>query len=240
MFTCFPKLTIELRLAIWRLACYVPRELDVHVAQLESTLSEDPEDYDDEVEYVFPAERVRFSSSRAVPAILHATQEARAEALKHYTLAFQYGDVSSTIAPPKIYVNPVSDRVHFMPKKLHAFVPDEIVHALATKYSLQCLAFTYGAVQEYTRYGEPSFLITSSGTVKELTVYNDKVEFKKGELVRMQSPGPGPEKKTKLKEMKQVKQELQRAWRSPGGRFQYAPDESLWPRIILKTLLPAI
>jgi hypothetical protein len=70
-------------------------------------------------------------------------------------------------------------------------------------------------------------------------VYNDKVEFKKGELVCMQNPGRGPEKKTKLKEMNEVKRKLQRAWKSPDGRFKHAPDESLWPRILLATLLPA-
>ncbi|KAE9366645.1 hypothetical protein N431DRAFT_515140 [Stipitochalara longipes BDJ] len=76
-FTCFPKLPPELRIKIWCYACSITRNADLWVKWLS---------YDDfNCSHNLP---YYWYSSCAVPAILHANKESRAEGLKHYELSF--------------------------------------------------------------------------------------------------------------------------------------------------------
>jgi len=94
VFTCFPKLPTEIRLAIWDLASRTTRNLDV----MQNIQGQ-------ECRYYY----VRYSSKAPVPSILHTSHESRMAALKHYTLAFPFivspGVASKETKTSGIYVN---------------------------------------------------------------------------------------------------------------------------------------
>jgi hypothetical protein len=77
-FTHFPKLPPELRLKIWKEACYIPRVVDLWV--------EDPSKYEeDDWNNNDSPEPLTYVSHTRVPAVLQVSKEARAVALQHYT-----------------------------------------------------------------------------------------------------------------------------------------------------------
>ncbi|CZR67218.1 uncharacterized protein PAC_17117 [Phialocephala subalpina] len=83
MFTCFPKLPLEIRNMIWAEAAKVPRNVDVWSPTFGTmTLTSDTSD---ERVVVTP---YRFISKQTPPGILHTNQESRAISLKHFHLAF--------------------------------------------------------------------------------------------------------------------------------------------------------
>jgi hypothetical protein len=115
-FTLFPKLPIELRVKIWKLASFVQRNVIISASSL--YLSNNSK-YSKEWPYYF-------ASSSPPPAILHTTRESRTEGLKYYLLEFgtnhiggrYFGRVPSvTITiPPAIYINWEIDRLCIMDK----------------------------------------------------------------------------------------------------------------------------
>jgi hypothetical protein len=81
-FTVFPKLPVELRFKIWKLALPGTRVVAINF------------DYESET----------ITSSARIPAALHTCRESRLEALKVYKLTFGY-----LMDPGKVYFNPFSD-----------------------------------------------------------------------------------------------------------------------------------
>lgn len=85
-FTCFPKLPIELRLKIWKAACFIPRNVDIWYRNLCNVVRGDrmgtccaEHDMD------CPLYALKTQSQ---PAVLHTCRESRSEASTHYTLDF--------------------------------------------------------------------------------------------------------------------------------------------------------
>lgn len=98
-------LPIELRLRIWRIASFFPRNVDVWSNNI--FISK----HDEQQAYLVPHQMI---SRRPIPVVLHICHESRVEALKHYVLAFgTTEDVEDFVvtARPKIYINPVVDTV---------------------------------------------------------------------------------------------------------------------------------
>jgi hypothetical protein len=97
-FTLFPKLAIELRLEVWKLACFESRIVDLWTVKIPETA---PRYY-------------RYRSYSTVP-ILHTCKEAREVGLQHYSSEFgvefikSSSGTSTTIFPelaiPHIYIN---------------------------------------------------------------------------------------------------------------------------------------
>lgn len=125
VFTLFPRLPTELRLKIWKDACFEPRLIDLWFVPVELNQSIN---FDETAQpFVFR------SHSRGVPSILHTSQEARIVGLQNYSLDFDTafegelahipghvtGGTSIEItAPPQIYVNWSCDIICPMPTLL--------------------------------------------------------------------------------------------------------------------------
>lgn len=81
-FTCFNELAPELRLRIWKFACFLPRNVCVEtdkklMERLKNNLTPD-----------YWVDRVAYHSNSDPPAVLQACRESRLEAQKHYSLEF--------------------------------------------------------------------------------------------------------------------------------------------------------
>jgi hypothetical protein len=80
-FTLFPKLPIELRIKIWKMACLVPRVIDLRWC--------DVDEYSGRIfsssETHYPGE---IRSHCSPPSLLYVSSEARCSALQHYTIGF--------------------------------------------------------------------------------------------------------------------------------------------------------
>ncbi|CZR64274.1 uncharacterized protein PAC_14172 [Phialocephala subalpina] len=114
IFTCFPNLPVEIRMKIWKEACFQPRVVDSYL-----TCPGDEE----ESHYIWHLfDRDQFLTfvtitARRAPAILHTSQEARKIGLENYSLEFGRtgettvaGDTTLTLTtPPKVYINWNSD-----------------------------------------------------------------------------------------------------------------------------------
>ncbi|KAF8857016.1 hypothetical protein BDZ45DRAFT_674977 [Acephala macrosclerotiorum] len=113
-FTCFPNLPVEIRLKIWKEACFQPRVIDSYL-----TCPGDEE----ESHYIWCLfSRDQFLTfvtitARRAPEILHTSQEARKIGLENYTLEFGRtgettvagGTTLTLTTPPKVYINWNSD-----------------------------------------------------------------------------------------------------------------------------------
>ena len=77
-FAVFPKLPPEIRLNIWDHASFLPRDVDIFVVPMGNLRS-------DQMTF----NPFRLVSSKAVPAILHTSKEAREAALKRYSKYFE-------------------------------------------------------------------------------------------------------------------------------------------------------
>jgi hypothetical protein len=108
-FTPFPRLPIEIRLKIWKCACFFSRNVDIWAKDIGGIACE----YTGHVAHYF-------HSSAPAPSLLHICRESRSEALKHYQLEFGTtfdcklagtapGLTVST--PPRIYFNWAVDRI---------------------------------------------------------------------------------------------------------------------------------
>ncbi|KUJ21583.1 uncharacterized protein LY89DRAFT_681047 [Mollisia scopiformis] len=103
-FEYFPKLPYELRSMIWKIPCFVPRDVDIWMrSEGEVRLTEIPERT--------PGERFlpnSYHTKSVPPIILQVNQESRREGLRWYRLEFginmKCGGVQY-ILPPKIYIN---------------------------------------------------------------------------------------------------------------------------------------
>ncbi|CZR64804.1 uncharacterized protein PAC_14703 [Phialocephala subalpina] len=124
-FTCFPKLPLELRLKIWKDISHTPRFVDIWASYHGVLMG-----LEEENEFVC----TRHVTICSVPPVLHPSQEARREAVKHYKLSF---GISHTLhhgiqfsAPPRIYVNLESDII--CPMALLNYRPNWHVDMLKT------------------------------------------------------------------------------------------------------------
>ncbi|KAH6683058.1 hypothetical protein B0J14DRAFT_574994 [Halenospora varia] len=110
-FACFPKLPLEIRLRIWRHACYHERTvgiLPLEAFQLPFCNQLNHEDRP----YIW-----KYKSYDPVPSPLHVSKESRREALKYYSLTFSTSfniDGSTINTPPRVYVNFEADWLCFM------------------------------------------------------------------------------------------------------------------------------
>ncbi|MCJ1248771.1 hypothetical protein MMC30_005990 [Trapelia coarctata] len=95
-FTLFPALPAELRLKIWEFALPGPRVVEIK-APPPSFADRPPDSALDD-----------FTSSCAIPTLLHVNSEARGIALKHYELSFATGTF-----PPRIYFSFERDTLYF-------------------------------------------------------------------------------------------------------------------------------
>lgn len=114
-FTLFPQLPLEIRMRIWELACFFPRNVDIWVTHLpESYIREPPENYT----RGGPPTPFRYLSRSPVPAILHVCNESRTIGLNFYKLEFGSGTFElqyfTLSVKPTIYVNLSVDRICFM------------------------------------------------------------------------------------------------------------------------------
>lgn len=104
-FQNFGVLALELRLKIWELASFIPRNVDVW--NMDIFVSKG----NGEQAHLIPH---RMLSRRPPPAILHVCSESRQEALRHYILEFgAQKDAGSFVltSKPRIYINPAVDTV---------------------------------------------------------------------------------------------------------------------------------
>ncbi|KAN0102840.1 hypothetical protein V8E51_011153, partial [Hyaloscypha variabilis] len=105
VFTCFPKLPLEIRRMIWKEACSVERVLDIWPVLL---------DVEGAAKFFDSTRGIPFSykSYSTHPAILHTSRESRSTGLENYCLSFETKfdmevkgmDFKITI-PARIYVN---------------------------------------------------------------------------------------------------------------------------------------
>ncbi|KAE8447069.1 hypothetical protein EG329_011204 [Mollisiaceae sp. DMI_Dod_QoI] len=108
-FTCFPSLPSELRLKIWRLACFHGRNVDVWTYDIAFKFGDDGDERDHNY----------FTSSCPQPIVLQCCRESRIEGLKHFKLAFGVSckykvrgrPKASFSCEPKIYINWFADTV---------------------------------------------------------------------------------------------------------------------------------
>jgi hypothetical protein len=140
-----PKLPPEARLCIWKLASFLPRDLDVWIRTMDNIeLSE--------IGGTF--EPFRFVSSHPVPAILHISKEAWDIGLKHYEALFWNEREFETFTfstPDHRYCNPSSDRMYFLgPVNKDAMFQ---INACIDGYALRCLAFSARVIR-YQGTGE--------------------------------------------------------------------------------------
>ena len=104
-FARFGELPSELRLKIWKLVCFQPRNVDIFTDNLGTIRVRDDVHFDT---YKF------YSHFCSHPAVLHVCQESREEALKHYKLEFgtsHHFSIINVSTPPRIYVNFACDRL---------------------------------------------------------------------------------------------------------------------------------
>jgi hypothetical protein len=107
--TLFPKLPIEIRLKIWKIMCYIQRNVDITT---EHFIISDNENSTTDYPYFY-------KSSCPSPAVLHVSQESRSEGLKHYQLdftvkyeiCFDQTQPATVTTKPKIYFNWKVDRL---------------------------------------------------------------------------------------------------------------------------------
>jgi hypothetical protein len=106
-FASFNRLPLELRVMIWKYACFHQRNVDITASFLPDQLWENwDESYFDDVFY--------YLSLCPPPAVLHVNQESRSEGLKWYSLEFS---TQPTLSDPKyaspdhIYINWQVDRI---------------------------------------------------------------------------------------------------------------------------------
>lgn len=129
-FTCFPRMPLELRLEIWRLASCVPRTVDVWTAT---------DDFSD-CRNIFTFQRTEspkpsiYYTANAVPGILHTSREAREIGLQSYILDLgNHFETSPTLAP------------HFEVRRillrLEVVVPPQIY--INWKYDIICPRYHY-------------------------------------------------------------------------------------------------
>jgi hypothetical protein len=146
-FTVIPKLPVELRLKIWKHACYHGRNVSLWSVPLEGSIAIAGEEV-----VVKP---FKWMSHHRIPAILHACSEARVVGLQHYTLTFDsrvekqeteaIGGVKLTpTTPPRIYVNFAVDII--CPFHLEGGKADEIYKDLATK-PVKIIALSYNNIK---------------------------------------------------------------------------------------------
>ncbi|CZR60158.1 uncharacterized protein PAC_10054 [Phialocephala subalpina] len=127
MFTPFPRLPIELRLKVWKYACFKPRLIDLWFVPVAD--KRDSFKFDE-----FQQPFIYESHCRQAPAVLHTSQEARNVGLQHYSLEFgskfegqvifpmsgfenflmARGTIEVSM-PPQIYVNWACDIICPMP-----------------------------------------------------------------------------------------------------------------------------
>ncbi len=122
-FTSFPRLPLELRLAIWRFAAFEPRNVEVCTSNYCNRPSAPT--YRDGSPRLLP----HFFSTCPIPGLLHANQESREEGLKHFQAEFgnlvQLGGELWRVDPPtftfepRIYVNWKVDRICLMNYSIH-------------------------------------------------------------------------------------------------------------------------
>lgn len=123
-FTCFSKLSPELREMIWGFACSEPRVIDLWTLDLESEL-EKFEEYESPENGYWEY----FSQAERPAAVLHTSHESRTIGLKHYSLSFETSfekkigsAVIKTTTPARVYVNWAFDIVCLMPR-IHRVPP---------------------------------------------------------------------------------------------------------------------
>ncbi|KAE9375634.1 hypothetical protein N431DRAFT_437128 [Stipitochalara longipes BDJ] len=104
-FTRFGELPSEIRLKIWRHACFQPRNVDIFTDNLGTIRVSDDTQFDT---YKF------YSHFCSHPGVLHVCREAREEGLKHYKLEFgtsHHFPIINISTPPRTYVNFACDRL---------------------------------------------------------------------------------------------------------------------------------
>lgn len=79
-FECFSKLSTELRLKIWKIACFFPRNIDIWAMPISGVEGPIGKEFMSHPDRVSPS--IYWSSHNAVPALLHASSESRTEGLK--------------------------------------------------------------------------------------------------------------------------------------------------------------
>ena len=112
----FPRLPRELRNAIWMFASFIPRNVDIWACN--------PDGHYDENKGIWTqamgsgadghVNLFYYNTMCAHPAILHTSQEARAEGIKHYELSFGTRLKERNflwITPKQIYINFDADRI---------------------------------------------------------------------------------------------------------------------------------
>jgi 2EXR family len=123
-FTRFPDLPIEIRFKVWKLACFVTRNVDIATGTVGITFGEEDG----------TAARPHYYRSRCLPpALLHVCKESRQEGLKYYKLDFgvDYKVPASgrpipeltVSSPPRIYINWETHRLCVM---LPMYIDDSV------------------------------------------------------------------------------------------------------------------
>lgn len=115
-FTCFPHLHFDLRVMIWKIVCFEPRNVDIGLRYRGIIISDWPPEKNPkghpgtEPYHLLYA----YSSLCRLPPALHVNEELRTKALRWYKLEFGRevtGDGYSTSFPPKTYAKFEIDRL---------------------------------------------------------------------------------------------------------------------------------
>lgn len=146
-FHLFSKLPKELQTLIWKTVAFHERNLMIFAPSL-GWQPEDPyvsEEDMDAVEF----EAYKYISPMPIPALLHATKEARVEGLKHYSRCFNTSFLNYRFNTyPQIYLNPESDRVALL-----GLVTTDACYDFSAKvkqYEIRKLALNADLVMEIT------------------------------------------------------------------------------------------
>jgi hypothetical protein len=192
-FTPFSKLSIELRLKIWKYACFFTRNVDIWVKDfwISTTVEYGRDGYDTHHTAPF-----YFHSFTPPPPLLHVSNESRLEAIKYYQLDFATSfkvkvlDIAPEISvamPPRIYINWDADRIcvlftrGFQDHWEEAYLTDRIELFLnrCSEMNLRCCAWNFD------REVQSEFILWGAD-VEEMIIFSDDqwIDWEEGRLGR--------------------------------------------------------
>jgi hypothetical protein len=176
-FSHFASLPIEIRLEIWRYVCFTPRNVDVWAVYLGGPLQGPFQNW-------WP---FHFLSNNGIPHILHACRESRLVGLRHYKRCFgtQHSiNGFDLTTPPRIYVNPIVDRMCEMDGTMYRRMSPVVEFYKACKrIGIKKVALKVSEDASEFEIGEVKGMVCQLPGLEELVIFDSRQNLDRSGLI---------------------------------------------------------